>query len=302
MKSQNLLKEQDIVSISASLVKELRDKTGAGMMECKKALGETEGDLEKAMKILRERGIAKAQKRESRTAAEGLVTIAISEDKKSAAIVELNCETDFAAKSDDFGNTLKALAQTALATKADSVDALNNAKVAGTGKSAAEMTTDLLTKIGEKMTLSNVALVEGDLVVGYIHPPGKIGVVVAAKVEGNAETAKAEEAVRDVAMHVAAAAPRFLDRSEVNDEILESEREIFANIARKEGKPENIIPKIVDGRIGSFYKDNCLLDQPFVKEPKLTVAKFLEQAGKEAGGSLTISRFVRLRVGDSAGA
>lgn len=289
------------MSISASLVKELRDKTGAGMMECKKALGEAEGNLEKATKILRERGIAKAQKRESRTAAEGLVSIAVSEDKKKAAIVELNCETDFAAKSDDFGHAIKALANTALSAGADSVDALNAAPVHETGKSGAETITDLLTKIGEKMTLSNVAFIEGDLIVGYIHPPGKIGVAVSAKIEGNVDPAKADEAIRDVAMHVAAAAPRFLDRSEVNNEIIEAERDIFANIARKEGKPENIIPKIVDGRIGSFYKDNCLLDQPFVKEPKLTVGKYLEQAGKEAGGSLTISRFVRLRVGDSSG-
>lgn len=287
------------MSISASMVKELRDKTGAGMMECKKALTESEGDIGKATKILRERGIAKAQKRESRTAAEGLVAIAVNDARTEGAIVELNCETDFAANSDDFGSALKTLAETALANKATTVDAVNAATVASAGKTGAEVVTDLLTKIGEKMTLSNVAFVEGDLLVDYIHPPGKIGVIVAAKLEGASKDGVID-ALRDIAMHVAAASPRFLDRSEVDQSTLDAERDIFANIARKEGKPENIIPKIVDGRIASFYKDNCLLDQPFVKEPKMSVSKVLEDAGKAAGGKVTISRFVRVRVGDSA--
>lgn len=281
------------------MVKELRDKTGAGMMECKNALTEAAGKMDQAMKILRERGIAKAQKRESRTAAEGLVAIAVNDARTEGAIVELNCETDFAANSADFGTALKALADTALSVKAATIDAVNSATVAAVGKTGGEVVTDLLTKIGEKMSLSNVAYVNGDLLVDYIHPPGKIGVLVAAKLEG-ADAAVATETLRDVAMHVAAAAPRFLDRSEVDEATLESEREIFSNIARKEGKPENLIPKIVEGRISSFYKDNCLLDQPFVKEPKMSVAKVVEEAGKKAGGKITITRFVRVRVGDSA--
>lgn len=287
------------MSVSMSLIKELRESTGAGMTECKKALEESKGDLQGAIKILRERGIAKAAKREGRSAAEGLVAIALNANKTAGAMVELNCETDFAAMSADFGPVLKAMAQAALDGKIKDVDTLLKAQIPALGKTGETALTDLLTKIGEKMTLGFVTYVEAGRVAGYIHPPGKIGVLVAASVEGG-NAAALDEALQDVAMHVAASAPRFLKREDVDSATLATEKEIFAALARKEGKPEAMIPKIVEGRVSSFYKEACLLEQPFVKEPKLTVAKVIEEAGKAAGAKVALSGFVRRRVGEGA--
>ncbi len=287
-------------NISASLVKDLREKTGAGMMECKKALTESNGDLEGAVKILRESGAAKAAKREARTAAEGLVDIAISTDSKSGAIAELNSETDFVARNEEFQKVSKALAATALKGKTTSAGALGPLTLEGHDKACSEVVVDLLAKIGEKITLSRADFLEGDLVVGYIHPPGKIGVLISVKLDGANGSDELVETLRGIAMHIAATGPRFLDGSQVDKVTLDAEADIYANIARKEGKPENIIPRIVDGKIKSFYKDNCLVDQLYVKGDKETVGAVLEKAAKAAGGKASITRFVRYKVGETA--
>ena len=291
-------------AISANLVKDLREKTGAGMMECKKALGEAEGDIEKAIKILRERGIAKGEKRAGRTAAEGLVSIESNAAHTAAGIAELNCETDFVARNDEFQSVVVAAAKKALAIKAPNADAVLAQPLDGFGgKSANDVVTDLLAKIGEKIVLSRAEIVEGDIVTGYIHPPGKIGVVVAAKLtDGAKQTDDLAETLRGVAMHIAAFSPRFLKRDEVDNKTLEAEREIFTNIARQEGKPENIIPKIVEGKLSTYYKDNCLLDQVYAKDNKQVVGNVVKEAGKRAGGNAEIIRFVRYKVGEGAAA
>ncbi len=287
-------------TIPASMVKELRDKTGAGMMECKKALQKSEGDFDAAVKHLRESGIAKAAKREGRTAAEGLVQMAVSEDGTAGALAELNCETDFVARNEEFSALVEEAANVALAAAVEDAEQLLATKLPSTGKSVAEGVEGLLAKIGEKITLSRAATLKADLVTGYIHPPGKIGVLVGAKLDGAQKTPELEEALKDIAMHVAAFAPRFLSDADVDQETLEAEKEIFANIARNEGKPENIIPRIVEGKIKSFYKESCLLYQPFAKDPGQTVQEVVNEAAKTSGGKVELTGFVRFRLGETA--
>jgi elongation factor Ts len=287
------------VTITSSMVKDLREKTSAGMMECKKALEKSGGDFEGAVKILREMGEIKGAKREGRTAAEGLAGIAINAKGTEGAAIELNCETDFVARNDEFQAAAKGLAATALAEKTRSAAELVGKKVASHGKLASEIVSDLVGKIGEKIQINRADYVEGDVVVGYIHPPGKIGVVIAVTT-GVADKAKLAETLKDVAMHIAAMGPRFLTESEVDAKTLENEREICANIARKEGKPETIIPKIVEGKIKSFFKDNCLLNQEFVKDNKQSVKQVIDAAAKAAGGTATVKKFVRFQVGETA--
>lgn len=285
-------------AISANLVKELREKSGAGMMECKKALEQSGGDIEKAMKALRESGAAKAAKRESRTAAEGLIGIAADAAGKQAAFVELNSETDFVARNEEFQKLLASITAAALAAKADSADAAKVQKLTD-GRTAGEAVQDLLAKIGEKITLTRASFLSDDIVVTYLHPPGKIGVGIAAKLEG-ANVEKVRESLKQVAMHIAAMSPRFLTEADVDQKTLDTEREIASNIARKEGKPEAIIPKIVDGKIKAFYKDNCLLDQVYAIDTTKNVRTVIEEAAKAAGGKITVTRFIRLKVGETA--
>lgn len=290
-----------MAEITASMVKELREKTAAGMMECKKALVETEGDMEAAIKALRESGAAKAAKREGRTAAEGLVQVAISDDQKAAGIVEFNCETDFVARNDEFQAVVKALAAAALREKTQDAETLLQKTLPEYEQKAQDVVNELLAKIGEKIQVSRAAYVEADYVAGYVHPPGKIGTVVAVELNG-ADKGKLSETLKGIAMHIAAAdpSPRFLREDEVDQSTLDAEAEIFANIARNEGKPEAIIPRIVEGKVKSFYKDNCLLLQEHVMVPKSTVQQVLAEAGKEAGGKPEIVKFHRFKVGQTA--
>lgn len=288
-------------AISASLVKDLREKSGAGMMECKKALEQSNGDMEKAMKALRESGAAKAAKRESRTAAEGLIGIAASPAGTDAAFVELNSETDFVARNEEFQKLLGAISQAALAAKAADAESLKGVALPSMGRTAGEAVQDLLAKIGEKITLTRAAFLSDEIVVTYLHPPGKIGVGISAKI-GKADPEKVREALKNVAMHIAAMSPRFLTDAEVDQKTLDTEREIAANIARKEGKPENIIPKIVDGKIKAFYKDTCLLDQTYAIDTTKNVRAVLEEASKAAGDKITVTQFIRMKVGETAAA
>ena len=270
-----------MAEITAALVKELRERTGAGMMDCKKALSATDGDLEKAIDFLREKGLAAAAKKAGRIAAEGVVGSFVSADGKIGAIVEVNCETDFVAKTDNFKALVEKIAAHIVATKPADVEALLASEL--DGQTVEALVTASVAKIGEKISVRRFALYEAPegVVAAYIHGGGKIGVIVELK-GGNAELGK------DVAMHVAAANPSYLERSQVPAAELEHEKEVLSEQAKNEGKPEKIIEKMVMGRINKYYKEVCLVDQEFVKDPDQTVGKLVKAAGAEV---LAFSRF-----------
>ena len=274
--------------ISASMVKDLREKTGAGMMDCKKALTETNGDMEKAIEYLREKGITKAAKKSSRIAAEGLVLAYVSEDNKVGAAVEVNSETDFVAKNEEFRTFVQALAkQVALNNPADVDALLNEEYIEEAGKKVSEVLTDKVAKIGENMNIRRFVRFEttDGLVESYIHGNGKIAVLVNMK---NADT----ELAKDICMQVAAARPEFLDEASVPAERLAKEMEILKAQAMNEGKPEAIAEKIVQGRIGKFYSEICLVDQEFVKNPDMKVSDLLKSKGAE------VVEFARIEKGE----
>lgn len=270
-----------MAQITAALVKELRERTGAGMMDCKKALTAVEGDMDKAIDFLREKGLAAAAKKAGRIAAEGVVGSFVSADGKIGAIVEVNCETDFVAKTDGFKALVEKIAAHIVATKPADVEALLASEL--DGQTVEALVTASVAKIGEKISVRRFALYEapGGVVAAYIHGGGKIGVIVELK-GGNAELGK------DVAMHVAAANPSYLERSQVPAAELEHEKEVLSEQAKNEGKPEKIIEKMVMGRINKYYKEVCLVDQEFVKDPDQTVGKLVKAAGAEV---LAFSRF-----------
>lgn len=270
-----------MAQITAALVKELRERTGAGMMDCKKALTAVEGDMDKAIDFLREKGLAAAAKKAGRIAAEGVVGSFVSADGKIGAIVEVNCETDFVAKTDGFEELVEKIAAHIVATKPADVEALLASEL--DGQTVEALVTASVAKIGEKISVRRFALYEAPegVVAAYIHGGGKIGVVVELK-GGNAELGK------DVAMHVAAANPSYLERSQVPAAELEHEKEVLSEQAKNEGKPEKIIEKMVMGRINKYYKEVCLVDQEFVKDPDQTVGKLVKAAGAEV---LAFSRF-----------
>ena len=274
--------------ISASMVKDLREKTGAGMMDCKKALTETNGDMEKAIEYLREKGITKAAKKSSRIAAEGLVLAYVSEDNKIGAAVEVNSETDFVAKNEEFRTFVQALAkQVALNNPADVEALLNEEYIEEAGKKVSEVLTDKVAKIGENMNIRRFVRFEttDGLVEKYIHGDGKIAVLVNMK---NADT----ELAKDICMQVAAARPEFLNEASVPADRLAKEMEILKAQAMNEGKPEAIAEKVVQGRIGKFYSEICLVDQEFVKNPDMKVSDLLKSKGAE------IVDFARIEKGE----
>ncbi|QKT02441.1 elongation factor Ts [Ectothiorhodospiraceae bacterium 2226] len=272
------------MAITAAQVKELRERTGAGMMECKKALTETGGDIDAAIETMRKAGLAKADKKAGRTAAEGLVVLRSSDDGRAAALVEVNCETDFVAKGDAFQEFAGAVAQQALEAKPADLDGLLATPLPG-GETVADTLKGLVAKLGENMTVRRFARFEGGQAIGaYLHGT-RIGVLV--EMEGGDEAL-----ARDVAMHVAASRPVCVNEDEVPSETLEKEKEIFAAQAAESGKPAEIIEKMVQGRVAKYLKEITLLGQPFVKDPDTTVGKLLQQNGA------TVKRFVRLEVGE----
>ena len=284
--------------ITAQSVKELREKTGAGMMDCKKALTEAQGDMEKAIEILREKGLAAAAKKAGRVAAEGIVKTYISEDSKSAGIVELNCETDFVAANEEFVNFATRLAEMASVTSAKSVEEFVAEKF-DAENTVSEALTALIAKLGENMTVRrfdkfNVA---NGVVESYIHGGGRIGVVVELNCDAD-NAAVLKEVAKDVCMQVAAANPSFLSREDVDTEALEKEKEIYRVQALNEGKPENIVEKMVMGRIQKYYKEVCLLDQAWVKDGDKSISKYLQEKSKEVGSPITINKFVRFERGE----
>ena len=272
--------------VTASQVKDLREKTGAGMMDCKKVLTETDGDMEKAIELLRERGIAKAAKKSDRIAAEGLVAAYVSEDGKVGAVVEVNSETDFVAKNDEFKAFVADVAEQVAKQNPANVEELLAQKSIKEDKTVSEVLTDKIAKIGENMSIRRFARFESNgLVEKYIHGDGKIGVLVELE-GGDSEVAK------DVCMQIAAAKPEFLDRESVPTERLEKEMEILKAQAMNEGKPEAIAEKIVQGRVGKFYSEICLVEQEFVKNPDIKVKDLLSSKGAKA------VRFARFEKGE----
>jgi elongation factor Ts len=269
------------------MVKELRSRTGAGMMDCKKALTATDGDMDKAIDYLREKGLSKAAKKASRVAAEGIVDCYIDEANKVAALVEVNCETDFVANTDEYKSMVKALAKHIAENKPADMDALKNQEFNGTGKKVSEVLTEAVAKIGEKIDLRRFTVYEyGDHTLGhYIHGAGKIGAMV--ELEGGDE-----ELGKHVAMQIAAAAPSWLDRTQVPEDVLNHEKEVLSEQARNEGKPEKIIEKMVMGRLQKFYKENCLVDQEFVMDSDKNISGLLKEHGAKA------LRFVRYQLGE----
>ncbi len=289
-----------MAEITAAKIKELREISGAGMMDCKKALNEAGGDFEAAKDWLREKGLAKAAKKASRVAAEGVVVVAA--EGNNASVIELNSETDFVAKNEDFQAVARNIAATALATQGD-LDALNNATEASTGKPVSEVITDNIATIGENLNLrrvANVSVNEG-AVVSYIHNAyadniGRIAVLVALESAG--DKAALEQLGKQLAMHIAAMKPESLNVDGVNAENLERERKIYAEQARASGKPENIIEKMVEGRIRKYYEQVVFLEQPFVIDGKTAVKDVLKEAEKEAGAPVSISDYAILVVGE----
>ena len=277
------------MEITAKMVKELREMTGAGMMDCKKALMENDGDMDKAIDYLREKGIAKAVKKAGRIAAEGLIFDAVSADHKRAVLIEFNSETDFVAKNVEFKEFGKKLAEIAITNNVKTIEALNEAEIEA-GKTVAQAVTDLIAKIGENMNIRRIHETEAKdgFVATYSHLGGKLGVIV--ELSGEATEANITKA-RDIAMHVAAMDPKYLNSSEVTTADLEHEKEIARKQLEAEGKPAQIIEKILVGKMNKFYEENCLVDQIYVRaENKETVAKF-------AAPSSVLS-FARYKVGD----
>lgn len=278
------------MNFTAKDVAALREKTGCGMMDCKKALTACEGDMDKAMDYLREKSLAASAKKAARIAAEGIVSSYVTDDHKVGAIVEVNCETDFVAKTDDFKALVNSVAKLVVEKNPADVDELM-ALDCGDG-TVAEMVNRAVAKIGEKITIRRFARMEGQLVDTYIHLGGKIGVIVAAK---TADAEKARPAVHDVAMHIAAAKPGVLHRDEVDPADLDKEREILRAQALNDPKPKpaNIIEKMVEGRIAKYYKEVCLLEQPFVKNPDQSIEQMLKEHG-----DVELVAFVRFEMGE----
>lgn len=286
--------------ITAAMVKELREKSGAGMMDCKKALAETNGDMEAAIDWLRAKGIAKADKKSGRTAAEGLVGIASA--GTSAVVVEVNSETDFVARNDAFQDLVRGVASVALTTDG-SVEAVSAATYPATGKSVTDTIKDAIATIGENMTLRRSAKlsVEDGVVATYVHNAaadslGKLGVLVALKSTGNKDVLTAIG--RQVAMHVAATNPLAVRAEEVDAAVAERERNVFIEQSRASGKPDAIIEKMVEGRMRKFFEEVALLSQAFVINPDLTVAAALKEAEKDAGAPIEVTGIVRLLLGE----
>ncbi|MEH6942146.1 translation elongation factor Ts [Bacillus sp. JJ722] len=274
------------MAITAQMVKELREKTGAGMMDCKKALTETNGDMEKAIDFLREKGIAKAAKKGDRIAAEGLTSIVTKGNE--AVILEVNSETDFVAKNEGFQVLVQELAAHLLANKPASVEAALEQTMEN-GTQVAEHINAAIAKIGEKLTLRRFQVVsktDADAFGAYLHMGGRIGVLTV--LEGSTD----EAAAKDVSMHIAAIKPLYISRDEVTPEEIEREREVLTQQALNEGKPEKIVAKMVEGRLGKYFEDICVLDQSFVKNPDQKVGQFIAATG----GKLT--SFVRFEVGE----
>lgn len=278
-------------NVSASLVKELRESTGMGYMECKKALESTNGDIQKAILWLREHGMSRANQKSMRSTKEGMLTIKTNSSNTYSVIVEINCETDFVARNSDFQAFVNNVAELALQHKVKSVEELQNLKNQSDSL-VKEMLSNLIAKIGENIQIGRIEYLEcpNGAIVGYVHHGGKIASLVAA--EGVHSTSQ-HDIIKQIAMHVAASSPRYLSPETVNPQELEQEKELITKQLREQQKPAAIIEKIMNGQIAKFYKDVCLLNQPFVKNPNISVKEFIQQQDP----NLKIVAFKRVQLG-----
>ena len=280
------------MAISASDVKQLREVTGAGMMDCKNALKEADGDMEKAVDFLRQKGLAAAQKKQSRVAAEGAVVTLV--EGNFGVVVEVNCETDFVSKGDDFQNFAKAIAAHVATNKPANVDDLLNQKFDGSERTVKEAATELTLKCGEKIDIRRFESISlsGTGIIGNYNHGGKIGVLVELETSENNDTN--QELAKDLAMHVAAAAPKFLAASDIDEDFKNREAAIYKAQLKEQGKPENMIDKIVVGKLNKLASEVCLLDQKFVKDPDISISKLISSKGSD----LKVNGFVKINLGE----
>jgi elongation factor Ts len=281
--------------ITAAMVKELRDQTGAGMMDVKRALTEANGNMDEATKILRKKGLAAATKKAGRITSEGAVHAYAAGNV--GVLVEVNCETDFVARTDQFRQFVDEVAKLIAKSKSTTVEQLLNES--WNGETVAQKTSNVIAKIGENVTIRRFVRYEAapNATIGtYIHAGGKIGVI--DELVANTRADRTAEVARDVAMHIAAAEPRFIRREDVTEKDLATEREIARDMAAKSGKPENIVEKMVTGKMEKFYGEACLLEQPYIRNDKQNVGEYLTTSGKDAGCAYTITRFARYKLGE----
>ena len=286
-----------MATITAKMVGDLRAKTGAGMMDCKKALTEAGGEMEQAIDLLRKKGLSAAAKKSGRVAAEGM--IAADGDGQCGALVEVNSETDFVAKNEAFQKFAAGVVEVVLAQKPVDVEALKKMDFPGTGRNVAEELTYQIATIGENMNIRRFARLESvsGVTASYIHGAGKIGVLVQLDTD-KADNPKIEETARMLAMHVAAASPQYLSRDQVPADVVEREKDIMRAKALESGKPENIIEKIIEGQINKFFVETCLLEQVYVVDTDHKVSKVVEALAKEVGGKVTLSAYIRFQLGE----
>ncbi len=291
------------MNITASMVKELREKTGAGMMDCKKALQEAAGDVEKAVDLLRQKGISKAAKKAGRATSEGLVGFVAAADGKSAALIEVKCETDFVARGEKFQNFVRDLtAQVMSDAPADEAALLAAPSVANPGRTVQDMLTEAIATIGENIQIGRFVKLEtsGPGMIGsYLHFNGKTAALVEMRAASDA--AAATDAFRDLskdlAMQVAASAPLAVSPAGLDPALVDRERDVYRGKARAEGKPENIVEKIAEGAVKKYYKEVCLLDQPYIRDEKVSVADVIKNVAKTTGSPINVVRFVRIQLG-----
>jgi len=288
-----------MTQITAAMVKELRDSTGAGMMDAKNALTEAQGNMEEAVVILRKKGLAAAGKKAGRVTAEGAIVSHIAGN--TGVLVEVNCETDFVGRNENFQRFAKEVASTVAQSKANSVEELLAESWPGGSEPVSQKVAEQIASIKENISIRRFARYDApeNAVLGsYIHGGGKIGVLVEVVAQSGSKSADLEEVAKDIAMHIAAAEPRFLRREDVTEKDLETEREIARDAAAKSGKPENIVEKMVTGKMEKFYGEACLLEQPYIRDDKATVTQYLQRRGKEAGCEYGITRYTRYKLGE----
>jgi len=284
------------MDITPAMIKELREQTGAGFGDVKSALTEANGNMEEATKILRKKGLAAASKKAGRVTAEGAVVAHVAGN--NGVLVEVNCETDFVGRNEIFRNFAEEVAKAVAQSKAANVEEFLNEKWPGSDETVSQRVAEQIASIKENISVRRFARYESPeiAIIGtYIHGGGKIGVMVEVVGSGNGVTA---EVAKDIAMHIAAAEPRFLRREDVTEKDLDTEREIARDAAAKSGKPENIVEKMVAGKMEKFYGEACLLEQPYIRDDKSTVAQYLQRRGKEAGCEYVVTRFTRYKLGE----
>jgi elongation factor Ts len=287
--------------ITASIVKELRDKTNAGMMDCKKVLTETNGDIEASIKLLRERGIAKAGAKADREANEGIITARVNDAGTTGILLEVNCETDFVSKNDNFQAFVSEIADKLAGSDAKDHEAA--LAVSHGGSSLQDFVKAKVVELGENLQFRKYVRYDaapGGVVASYIHLGGKVGVLleVGTTNPATASAAAFQELIKDLTLHIAACAPKGLSRADIPEDIVNAEKEIFRVRLIEQGKPENIIENILKGQLAKFFAESCFLEQGFVKDADVTITKLLEQKGKELGDTLTVTRFVRFGLGE----